>query len=304
MTLEAGTVAAPVVRDPESALVEAILRTIRYADLFDQAINVHDIVRYLDVRADDSQVVHTLARHIGRFWLSRDDLYCLPDRSSLLARTQERARSAGTAWVSARRWATVMAHLPFVRMIAVTGSLAMNNMGPGSDIDYLVVTVPKRVWTTRLLLVAVVRLARLGGQELCPNYVLSTHVMQIEDQSLFTARELKQMVPVFGEDCYGEMMALNRWAQEYLPASSAPPRSDSVVWLSSFGRAAKAFLEAVLGSKAFDRFEHWEMSRKIARLSQLPGAVAPNVVLSAEQCKGHFRGAHRSVADRFNDSGK
>ena len=68
-------------------------------------------------------------------------------------------------------------------MIAVTGSLAMNNYGPGADIDYLVVTTPGRVWIARLLLVALVRFARLSGVELCPNFILSTEVLCLHEQT-------------------------------------------------------------------------------------------------------------------------
>ena len=298
MTAETRVAVGAFTRD--SVLADAILRTIRYADLFEQAVSRHDVLRYLDTRADEKSIFRVLAEYSGEKWLENQGLFCLPGRFEITQRTQKRAQEARPAWLNARRWAAIMAHIPFVRMIGVTGSLAMNNMAPGADIDYLVVTAPGRVWSTRFWLVAVVRLARAFGQELCPNYVLSASALKIEDRTLFTARELTQMVPLFGDACYAQMIQINDWTQMYLPHAGGHPQRCQTFMLGRLGSTVKTLLEKILGAALFNRFERWEMRLKIARLGKLPGAVPPNVILNAEQCKGHFRATHRSLADQLD----
>jgi hypothetical protein len=290
LSMSAAAIVAPL-STPESdiALVDAISRTISYADRFDQAISGLDVIRYLDIPARGEDVLRTLADRSGGPWLSSDGLYYLPGRFHLVACTLQKAARAKSAWLSARRWAALMAHVPFVRMIAVTGSLAMSNMRPGADIDYLVVTAPRRVWLTRLFLIAIVRLARIFRQDLCPNYLLSTRSVLIEERTLFTARELAQMVPLYGVAFYRQMMSLNSWALKYLPAAGTPPPAPPEVSPGVLARSLKRLLEAVLFTHPVDRLESWEMKRKIARLRLLPGAEAPSVVLTPEQCKGHFK---------------
>lgn len=286
-TIDAPSASLTSQRDVQ--LIEAIRRTIAYAHRFNQAARATDIVRYLDVPAQAEEVTHLLAQRVGIDWVERDGLFCLPTHTELLALTQQRHRAAQQQWRAAQRWGLIMAHAPFVRMIAVTGSLAMDNAGEGDDIDYFVVTAHGRVWLTRLWLVALVRVARYVGVELCPNYIVSENVLMIQEHSFFYARELAQMAPLWGHDIYQRLMALNRWVLNYLPAANAPPRPLLGLQLHWLARRLKILGEKLLRGALGDKLEGWERERKIARLRRQPGADAPTVILSAEQCKAHFR---------------
>lgn len=285
--------------DGDARIVEAIQRTIAYADLFDQAITANEIIRYLEVRASAARVMNLLQLHAGTLWHERRGYYCLRGHQALFDQTEQRARLAQVNWKRARGWASLMACLPFVRMIAVTGSLAMNNMSATDDIDYLVISERGRVWLTRLCLIAVVRLARPFGDKLCPNYVLSHAALLMADQSFHTARELAQMVPLFGLDVYEQVRAVNQWSLRYLPAAQNPPPRPAEIYLQWWMRTLKSMAEGLLRTRFGDCLEAWEMKRKIRRLQRMPGAQSPSVVLNAEQCKGHFRGTQRSVALQF-----
>ena len=298
--MSAASVVSPSPTEIEARTVLALQRAIQYADQFGQAVSSADILRYLDTPSDIEQVETILRRYAGNGWLTCDGYYSLPGHANLFAQTRECAERARTVWPRARRWAAVMAHLPCVRMIAVTGSLAMNNFGQGADIDYLVVTTPGRVWVARLLLVALVRFARLWRVELCPNFILSTEVLRLQEQSFFIARELAQMVPLFGLEYYRRMIEMNDWMFRLLPCATTPPAGPPEIVVSRAAAWLKAAGERLLGTAAGQRLEDWERSRKIARLQRLPGAEAPNVILNSEQCKGHFRGTHGDVGRTAN----
>lgn len=295
MSIQSATRLAAIVLPPDDEYVSrAIQRTIRYADFFDQAVSAEEILRYLDVPASRLAVRLSLQRHAGARWRTRDGLYCLPGREALFMQTRRKRARSARQWRRARFWARVIAHLPFVRMLAVTGSLAVNNLERDGDIDYFVVCEHRRVWTTRLFIIGVVRLAHLLGDVLCPNYLVSSASLLIRDQNLFTARELAQMVPLFGADFYARMMALNTWALAYLPAAGGTPPLTSVS-VGGFARCLKGAFERLLRTPAGGRLEAWEMRRKIERLRRISGAGAPDVILDSDQCKGHFRSVRRSA---------
>jgi hypothetical protein len=182
-------------------------------------------------------------------------------------------------------------------MIAVTGALSMNNLSGRPDIDLLIVTQPGRVWVCRRLLILQVRLARLFGDDLCPNYILSSDNLQLDQTDFFTAHELAQMVPLMGEGIYREMLEQNSWATSFLPAGFAPGQERIREALSV---APPRSLEKLMSVHPLDRWESWELRRLRAKLAPIIGEAA-EVVCSPEQCKGHT-GLHRSsVLARYSE---
>ena len=81
---------------------------------------------------------------------------------------------------------------------------------------------PGRLWLCRGMVILLVRLARQLGHTLCPNYFLSERALALAEQSLYTAHELVQMVPVAGMPTYRTMRRLNQWADRFLPNAQEP----------------------------------------------------------------------------------
>jgi hypothetical protein len=74
----------------------------------------------------------------------------------------------------------------------------------GRDLDFLVVTLPGRLWLCRGMAMLLVRLARRLGDELCPNYFITTQALAFPSQDLYSAHELVQMAPLFDRGEVGE----------------------------------------------------------------------------------------------------
>jgi hypothetical protein len=187
----------------------------------------------------------------------------------------------------ARRYGWLIAKLPFVRMVAVTGSLAVDNAGAGDDIDYLIVTARGRVWLARGLTMLVVRLARLRGLTLCPNYLLSEAALQLPDRDVYTARELLQMRPVAGRAVHARMLSANTWCRDLLPNWRVEAES-----VSERRSAVARFGECLLGGRLGDALERRLLRHKAGELRAQAGGNS-EAVFSEEVCKGHFD-AHRA----------
>ncbi len=275
----------------------AVIATVAYSDVFDFPVDRRDLHRFLvGVRASPAEVGRAVDRLVARGRLatgSHESLVFLPGRDEVLEVHRDRVARAAGMWPRAERWAGLMGRLPFVRMVAVTGGLACDSVADHDDIDYLVVTAPRRLWTARLMIVAVVRMARLLGDDLCPNYLVAEDSLTFDDRSLYVAREIVQSVPLVNPGLWAELRRRNRWTDGFVPNASGVWNHDHELDTRP-GRLSR-LMERVLGCRPMDRFEAWEMRRKVARLavnpSRRPEVGRPDESsFSPSVCKGHMEG--------------
>lgn len=268
-----------------TALGRAVLESVAYSDVFDFPVTVAEVHRSLPIAASVAEVEAKLASlpEIARI----GQHHVLAGSEALIATRARRAQASRRLMRQAQAYGGVIARLPFVRMVAVTGSLAVDNAEDGDDIDYLIVTAPGRVWLARALTIAVVRVAALRKLTLCPNYVLSESALALPERDAYTARELLQMRPLAGHDVYSRMLAANAWYHELLP-NWRPETPEPAARAGSAKRAA----ERALGGRLGDALERWLLRRKGR---ELRGRVADpgETAFDADVCKGHFEG-HRA----------
>jgi hypothetical protein len=272
--------------DPgRAALERAIVQAVAYADVFDYPLTADEIHRYLiGVPASRGTVRALLGNGKPGVLSRRGRYFTLEGRESAVETRRARASVAADYWRRAIRYGHTMGNLPFVRMVAVTGALAMDNIADG-DIDYLVVTEPGRLWLCRALIIGLVRAVGLKGTQLCPNYFLSEQALVLTERTLFTAHEVTQMVPLSGMPTYERLRALNRWTDMYLPNATGAPHRVAPVEPSL--RRARQLVEGTLRSRLCSPLERWEMTRKIHKFAKR-GHGHLEAAFGPDWCKGHF----------------
>jgi hypothetical protein len=279
-----------------AALQRAIVQTVAYADVFDYPLTADEIHRYLiDVPASRGSVRGVLSNDLPQNLARTGRYFSLPGREAAVDTRKLRMANAVDYWRRAVHYGRRMSHLPFVRMVAVTGALAMDNNADG-DIDYLVVTEPGRLWLCRALIVGLVRVAALKGTELCPNYFLSERALVLEERNLFTAHEMTQMVPLAGMATYQQLRDLNRWSDAFLPNASAAPKRISPV--EPGRKRTRNLLEHTLRSRVCSPLERWEMSRKVRKLGTRGDGHA-EAAFGPDWCKGHFGDHGQATLARY-----
>ena len=287
-----GTGVAPVAPRAPS-LREAIRWTVLYGSIFDYPLTREEVYRFLMAPGGSREEVEIAIDDAlgGGDGLATNGLFLYPQGRSDTVRTRLRRReNARRVWRRARVYARLMWTLPYVRMVAVTGALAMDNVEKGDDIDFMVVTEPGRLWVTRGMILILVRLARAWGDTLCPNYIISSRALRLEQQDPYTAHELAQMTPIHGRQVAERLWAENAWCREFLPNARSRGDEGTDDSLPGILMALKALGQAVLDQPLGSRIERWEQRRKIAKLSRDVPLHRSETHYTADVCKGHADG--------------
>ena len=264
-------------------LERAVLEALAYSDVFDYPLRLKELHRYLPVRADIEQLSSVLQALSGRVG-KKNDFYFLAGREAIVDMRAQREARSHALLPHAMKYGRVLGTLPFVRMVALTGSLAVMNISKTADFDYMLVTVPGHVWTARAFALLFNRVTRLFGYTLCPNLILSETALEWSQRDLYSARELCQMILIKGDEVNSRMLKANPWIKLFLPNSYGLSRAQQETDTTT---RFQSIMESLLSGKVGEHFEKWEMNRKIARFQKQAG-FGEETVFNTEICQGNF----------------
>ncbi len=264
-----------------SPLERAILETLAYSDVFDYPLTLDELHRFLTISATVSELQECMLGMKNIAFVN--GYYFLAGRSEIVDIRKQREENSSQAFRRAMFYGRILGRLPFIRMVALTGSLAMLNLSKNRDMDYMLVAKPSRVWTARAFALLLARVTRLFGDVICPNVIISENALEWNERNLYTAREFAQMIPISGEGVFSRLRVVNMWVEDVLPNHVILNEAKDLL----LDNAIQFVLEFLLNGKLGKLFESWEMDRKIARFQKQAGYGA-ETNFSANVCQGNF----------------
>ncbi|MFA4817927.1 MAG: hypothetical protein WC608_04375 [Parcubacteria group bacterium] len=189
----------------------------------------------------------------------------------LVEQRLERSKIAENKFKILLKTARWLRLVPFVRMIAVTGRLAMKNTKSQSDLDILVVLKSGKIFTGRTLVTLAVHLLgrrRYGkkiANRICLNYFITEKSLEINLKDAFSASEYSFIFPLFGFAVFQKFQKANEWIKNYKPNF----RADDIPNLKLLPDTQAVKIMRGLGEKIFSfdfieqRLKRWQ-TRRIA----------------------------------------
>lgn len=171
----------------------------------------------------------------------------------------------------ARTTLSLLSAVPFVRSLAVTGSVSFGNAKKESDLDVLLLAKKNHLWTARLFSLAVLELAQrrrdAQGKErkICLNYFLAEDAAPIV-QNIASANLFKHAIPIFGTSVFLDFIKHNKWMSEllYHPEPNAPhhkERGGGAFFLSFIQVCTEFLLSGIIGSFVEKQARAWQEKR-------------------------------------------
>ena len=283
----------------------AIARSVVYASLFDYPLTLAQLRQTLiESTQTPSQV---LATYNGSAALQeaiefRDGFFFPKGRGDLVTERRRREVRSRAFLHTHRLLLQLICALPYVRMVALSGSIAHLNLEGAGDLDLFIVTRGRRVWS---ITVAVLVLAKLMGLRriVCANFVVADTRLILEQQDLFTASQVIHLKPLVGRDVFLQLLEKNPFVFRFYPnfhaadAASLPFRPVRVLrWIRSV--LERAFAPVMPLAEAICRSAYRSYLRRRAATWRSPDQVR----LQADCLKLHTQSHRQSVLDRFDRS--
>lgn len=210
--------------------------TIAYYDYFNYPLTAAEIYQYLiktNTKTTEQklkpaffeiQEVLNGSENLKRVIGSKNGFYFLREREEIIASRIRRKKLTDQKFKKAKWVLKFLSYLPFVRLIMMSGTMAIGNPYKESDIDLLVVSKAGRIWSTRAFLTffALVfgkyRHTEKTENRLCLNHYITDKSLAIDFGNLYKAQEYLNLIPIAGEmKIYDEFFAVNKtWMENYV----------------------------------------------------------------------------------------
>lgn len=223
-----------------SDIDHAIARTIAFFDVFSYPVSLAEIRDFLFQSVASVSVADIHAALRDSFFL-RERVVCtrgyyvLHGREHIVMLRNQRYRIAEKKYARALAAASLIARVPFVRLICVVNSLAMSNASIESDIDLFISTQPGRVWTIRFIVIALLQIFGLRPREdhkkdaICASFFAANDSYDFSQlqiprdpatglPDMYLAWWVSRCVPIYDEGREAEkFFHANIWAERVFP---------------------------------------------------------------------------------------
>ncbi len=239
-----------------SSVSKGVLETLLYFDIFNYPLTFNEVQRcnsQPEISKDElKKALNYLVQN--KLIFQFEDLYSLhPIRENVDRRRAGNAR-AERAMEKARSMSNIIARFPFVRSVCLSGSISKDYMDEETDVDFFIITAPRRLWIARMSLIIFKKIFLLNSRKyFCVNYFIATDRLEVEEKNLFTAIEIKTLLPTFGEDVYHQFHRANEWTNNYFPNFEVRPLAQPQI---SNGWIHKKMVEKLLSNSFGDWIEN------------------------------------------------
>jgi len=250
-----------------------VLKALTYFDIFNYPLTGQEIKNFLGHSINEEEFRSALrqllfAKTIFKF----NEFYSLHNDPEMVEKRLQGNARAKRFLPKAAKIGAFLYKFPYVRAVAVSGSLSKNYADPKADIDFFIITKTNRLWIARTFLHLFKKCTFLIGHQhfYCMNYFIDEKALLIRDQNIYSATEVVTLLPVGGADMINLFFRINSWTADWLPVYEAKHELN----ISDKDSFLKKIVEKIFDKKAGDRFDdflfrlttrRWQRKEKLGR---------------------------------------
>lgn len=205
-----------------------VLNTLLYSDIFNYPLKKEEIWRYLisPQKISKSDFLKELINE--KDITSKKNFYFLKGREKIVDERIRKEKISLEKIKKAEKIALSLSRISSIKLIAISGSLALKNSNENEDIDFFIITSKNTLWATRFFAVIALLLMnsyrRRGDKsvrnKICLNMLIDEDFLEMPNnrQELYTAHEISQLYPLVQRNStYLSFQKANSWVLDFLP---------------------------------------------------------------------------------------
>jgi hypothetical protein len=199
----------------------AILRTLLYYDIWHFPLTLEELYAFLPLEVNTLGNFRCfLEEHGPGPMVGEQNGYYFIRASGemVVALRKRRENHARFMWRMARVSTHILKRCPFVRAVFVSGELSKNATQRNSDVDFVIITVPGRLWIARTLMILFKKTVLLNRKKFfCVNYHVSQQHFTLDERNVYVATEVAHMKPLYNSSVFSEYLRANDWIGSFFP---------------------------------------------------------------------------------------
>lgn len=220
-----------------SYLIDSIVRTILYADIFDYPLTSYEIWKWLIAGkgkitfTDISSILEnekTNSRSkLFKIIEEKEGYYFLKNKKKLVTLRKNRSSYSAAKIKLAHTYTFLLRFFPFIKLVGISGGLALKNADENDDIDLFIISKHEFIWLARFISIIIMELLKVRRKPssdsvknlVCLNMFMdeSSLLLPSNERDIFSAHEVVQMYPIWSRGTiYNTFLYKNRWVQQYL----------------------------------------------------------------------------------------
>jgi predicted nucleotidyltransferase len=232
---------------------------------------------------------------VDRLVFKLDLFYTLKNDYFLIERRKKGNTKAADLITIAGKVGDLLIRFPYVRGIAISGSLSKNFADDDSDIDLFIITAKNRLWIARTIMHCLKKLTFIVKKEhyFCMNYYIDEDDLQIHEKNIYTATEVATLMPLHGDTVFEQFYTANSWTRSYLPNKCLRLATAKPAKNSFFKKLAEALFDNRVGNAIDNLLMNVTKRRWVAKM-QMKKRNSRGIIMAMDA------GKHYAKPDPFN----
>jgi hypothetical protein len=209
----------------KTSLEKSIIDTFSYFQVFNYILKIQDLHLFFHSKKEEkiSEIKKVIVKN---HWIKNNYIVIArKDWKTYLKIQNEKGLASVSKMRLARIISNILKLIPSIKLIGVSGNLAMMNAGKDDDIDIFLITAGGTAWTSRLIVSLILLIlgkrrmfkSKNVNDKICLNFILDENNLELFKKNIYSAHEIAQMKVLYDRgNSYLSFIKANEWGRQYL----------------------------------------------------------------------------------------